>query len=206
MGYFKRLVTPDDEEAFVDGCRELYKQEWEKALVHLSHAEHIPDGAFLAGMASMKLERFEEACRYLASAAERSEQLNALLGKYGLTIELNMPITVLVAEYIRPDKHGALLALTEANQRLERYDSAVKCLYELHKNDPDDVVVRLSLVEILMQQYPSDRAVDRQVVRLCKGIENESTCNTARTHAIQGSCSQKGLKCWTLPGRRSQKR
>jgi len=23
MGFFKRLVTPDDEEAMVDGCREL---------------------------------------------------------------------------------------------------------------------------------------------------------------------------------------
>jgi hypothetical protein len=28
MGFFKRLITPDDEEAFVDGCRELVLRDW----------------------------------------------------------------------------------------------------------------------------------------------------------------------------------
>ncbi|NDY41589.1 DUF4236 domain-containing protein, partial [Dissulfurirhabdus thermomarina] len=32
LGFFKRLITPDDEEALVDGCRELVLGNEEKAL------------------------------------------------------------------------------------------------------------------------------------------------------------------------------
>ena len=190
LGYFKRLVTPDDEEAFVDGCRELYKGEWERALTVLPRALKYADGAFLAGIAAMKLERFEDACLYLERTVQFSMDLNALFSKYGLSLELNLPITDEVVAYIRPDRRGTLLSLAEAYQRIERFDQATRCLYELQREDPDDVVVRLSLAEILMQQYPSDGAVKREVVRLSKDVENMSPVHAAlllyKARALRG--------------------
>ena len=190
LGYFKRLLTPDDEEAFVDGCRELYKGEWERALTVLPRAVQYADGAFLAGIAAMKLERFEDACRYLEKAVQLSADLNALFGKYGLNIELNLPITDEVVAYVRPDRRGTLLSLAEAYQRIERFEQATRCLYELQRDDTDDVAVRLSLAEILMQQYPSDGAVRREVVRLSKDIQNLSPVHASlllyKARALRG--------------------
>ena len=40
LGFFKRLVTPDDEEALVDGCRELVLGDENKALRFLKKAAH----------------------------------------------------------------------------------------------------------------------------------------------------------------------
>lgn len=69
MGFFKRLITPDKEEALVDGCRELAPGNEEGALQHLHKAVHLADGACLAGFLALKKERFEEATEYLTTTA-----------------------------------------------------------------------------------------------------------------------------------------
>jgi len=43
LGFFKRLFTPQDEEAFVDGMREVVLGREGKALEHLRRAAHLPD-------------------------------------------------------------------------------------------------------------------------------------------------------------------
>ncbi|WP_419606339.1 hypothetical protein, partial [Thiolapillus sp.] len=45
--------------------------------------------------------------------------------------------------------------------------------------EPDDVVVKLSLAELLLEASPGDRNVYRKVVRLAEGIENETPVHTA---------------------------
>ena len=44
-GFFRRLITPDDEEALMDGCRELVLGNEEKALEHRKKATLLADGA-----------------------------------------------------------------------------------------------------------------------------------------------------------------
>jgi len=61
LGFFKRLITPDDEEAFVDGCRELALGNEDSALNHLRKAVHLADGAYLAGFLAFQKALFEEA-------------------------------------------------------------------------------------------------------------------------------------------------
>ncbi|HDL90303.1 MAG TPA: DUF4236 domain-containing protein, partial [Thermodesulforhabdus norvegica] len=75
LGFFKRLITPDDEEALVDGCRELVLGNEERALEHLEKAAHLADGAYLAGFLALKKERLEEAANYLATAVENRSRL-----------------------------------------------------------------------------------------------------------------------------------
>ena len=53
LGFFKRLITPDDEEALVDGMRELALGNEDKALEHLEKAVHLADGAYLAGFLTL---------------------------------------------------------------------------------------------------------------------------------------------------------
>ncbi|WJW74716.1 DUF4236 domain-containing protein [Thiohalobacter sp. IOR34] len=174
LGFFKRLITPDDEEALVDGCRELVLGNEEKALEHLEKAVHLADGAYLAGFLALKQEQLEEAATYLATAAEKHSRLGRYFSKYGISATMSLPITDEVSAHVGPDLRGVLLGLVEVYQRQERWEDAIACLERPRRLEPDDVVVKLSLAELLLDARPGDRNACRKVVRLAESIENKT--------------------------------
>jgi len=190
MGFFKRLITPDDEEALADGCRELVLGNEEKSLEHLEKADHLADGAYLAGFLALKQERLEEAANCLATAAEKHSRLGRYFSKYGISATMSLPITDEVSAHVGSDLRGVLLGLVEVYQRQERWEDAIACLERLRRLEPDDVVVKLSLAELLLQASPGDKNVCRKVVRLAEGIENETPVHTAlllyKARALRG--------------------
>jgi len=179
LGFFKRLITPDDEEALVDGCRELVLGNENKALEHLEKAVHLADGAYLAGFLALKQQRLEEAATYLATAAEKHSRLGRYFSKYGISATMILPITDEVSAHVPPNLRGVLLGLVEVYQRQERWEDTIACMERLQRLEPDDVVVKLSLAELLLQAHPGDKKVYRKVVRLTEGIENETPVHTA---------------------------
>jgi len=174
LSFFKRLITPDDEEALVDGCRELVLGNEAKALEHLRKAIHLTDGAYLAGFLALKKERLQEAANYLAMAAKKHSRLGRYFSKYGISAIMSLPITDEVSAHVGPNLRGVLLGLVEVYQRQERWDNAIACLEKLERLEPRDVVVKLSLAELLLDVRPGDKNVCRKVVRLAKGIDNET--------------------------------
>jgi len=78
-----------------------------------------------------------------------------------------------VSAHVGSDVRGILLALVEIYQRQKRREDAIDCLNKLRRLEPDDVVVKLSLAEILMEARLDDPNVCRRVVRLAEGVENE---------------------------------
>ena len=74
---------------------------------------------------------------------------------------------------------GALLGLVEVYQRQDRWEEAIACLERLQSLEPDDVVVKLSLAELLLQARPDHEDVCRMVVGLAEGIDNETPVHTA---------------------------
>jgi len=190
LGFFRRLVTSDDEKAFVDGCRELVLGDERRALAALERATHIADGAYLAGFLSLRMERLRQAAGYLSVAAENHGRLGNDFGQYGISATMHLPITDTVAAQVGPDLRGVLLGLVEAYQGLGRPADAIRCLERLRQLEPEDVVVKLSLAELLLEVSPHDREVMQAVVRLAKGIENESAIHAAllfyRARALRG--------------------
>ena len=179
LGFFKRLVTPIEEETLVDGCRELVLGDEDKALEHFKNAVHLADGAYLAGFLALKKERLEEAASYLSTAAEKNSLLGRYFSKYGISATMSLPITDEVSAHVGPDLRGVLLGLVEVYQRQERWQDAIACLEKLGRLEPDDVVVKLSLAELLLDAHPGDEKVCQKVVRLAEGIENESPIHAA---------------------------
>ncbi len=178
LGFFKRLVTPDDEEALVDGCRELVPGDENKALMYLKKATHLADGAYLAGFLSLKQAQQQKAADYLGLAAENPRRLGRYFDKYGISATMSLPITDEVSVHVGPDLRGVLLGLVEACQGQKHWADATACLERLRRLDPDDVVVKLSLAELLLEASSGDRNVYRKVVRLAEGIENETPVHT----------------------------
>ncbi len=163
----------------MDGCRELVLGNENKALEHLEKAVHLADGAYLAGFLALKQDRLEEAANYLATAAKKHSRLGRYFSKYGISASMSLPITDEVSAHVGPDLRGVLLGLVEVYQRQERWQDAIACLERLRRLEPDDVVVKLSLAELLLDAHPGDKKVCQKVVRLVEGIENETPIHTA---------------------------
>ena len=179
MGFFKRLITPDDEEAFVDGCRELALGDETKAFEHLKQAVHLADGAYLAGFMALKMKQIEQADRFLSSAACDYKNLGMHFNKYGISAEMMLPITDEVSAHITCNREGALLGLVEAYQQLGHLDEAMHCLETLKRLHPDDVVVLLSMCELLLERDGDNKDTAKRVIHLAQHIENETPIHAA---------------------------
>jgi len=188
LGFFKRLVTPKDEEALVDGCREWTLGNDDKALAKLKDAAHLADGAFLAGFLALKKNKLNEAERFFLLALDKNKRLGAYFSKYGVAVTMTLPVTGEYSAHIVPDIKGTLLAITEVYQRLGRREDAADSLKRLKKFMPEDVIVRLSLAELTMER--GDKKAFKEVVKLTEGIENASPAHTTlllyKARALKG--------------------
>lgn len=178
LGFFRRLFTPPEEQAFVDGMREVVRENRPAALKHMEKAVDSADGAFMAGVLSLALERLSDAERHLKQARIKHSGLGRLFAKYGVQPVIGLFITEHVAAAVEADMRGVLLALAEAHQKQDRWREAFQDLKALYQRDRDDVVVRLSLAEILVEEVGGKRACD-QVVRLAEGVQNDSEIHAA---------------------------
>ncbi len=179
LGFFKRLLTPDDEEGFVDGCRELVLGHEDRALDHFRHVVHLADAAYLAGFLALKRRQLDEAEDYFSVAVEKNLKLGRYFSKYGMSAVMSLPIAEDICVHVGPDLKGTLLGLTEVYQHQDRTHDALKCLEKLHHLEPNDAVVMLSLAELLMEAYPENNKICRKVIRFIGYIKNETPVHAA---------------------------
>ena len=142
------------------------------------------------GQQAVKKEQLTEAADYLATAADlpaaqgtaqagKHLRLSRYFFKYGISATMSLPITGEVSAHVGPDRRGVLLGLVEGYQRQERWQDVIACLQKLRRLEPDDVVVKLSLAELLLDAHPGDKYVCQKVVRLVGGIANETPIHAA---------------------------
>ncbi len=179
LSFFQRLTTPENEKSFIEGCKELVGNNPEKALEHFNASQDLADADFMGGIIAFKLERLTEAADHLNRALNQQSQLGNLLNKHGIEAGANIPITDEITAFVGADHRGVLLALTEIYQRLDKPDSALQCLYKLRELEPDDLLIRLSLVELYYDIGKTDKDQDKAIINLTQDIENESAIHGA---------------------------
>lgn len=177
--FFQRLAPADDEKALVDGCRELALGDEGRALQLLEQAAHLADGAFLAGFLQLKHRRLEEAASHLNTAAEKHRSLGSCFSRYGISPTMVLPITDEIAVPVEANLRGVLLGLVEIYQLQERHREAMACLERLRRLEPDDVLVKLSIGELLWESRPGDPDRCRKVVQLAEGVDNDTAVHAA---------------------------
>ncbi|MCS7091120.1 MAG: DUF4236 domain-containing protein [Verrucomicrobiota bacterium] len=179
LGFLQRLLAPKEEEALVDGCRELVQGHDAAALTHLRNAVHLSDGAFLAGVLALKLGRLDEAADWLQRALDRRDELGRSLAKYGIRATVQIPITEEIAAVVEPNLPGLWLALVEVYQLSGQPVRARAYLEQLLQHAPQDPVVRVSLAELLLETQPADREACHRVVQLAADVNPESPVHIA---------------------------
>jgi len=185
-----RLDFSEDEKDLAAGCQALAAGDEAAAFQHFSQATELADGAFLAGVLSLKKKQVEEAIRYLRLAMQQQEELGQHLSRHDIAATLNLPVTEEITAHVGPDVRGVLLALAEAYQAQEQFVDATESLQRLRQLEPDDVVVKLSLAELLMEAGTPTQETCQDVVQLTVGIENDTALDAAlllyRAKALRG--------------------
>lgn len=190
LSFFRRLVTPDEEQAFVDGLRAMVEGDKVVALARLRGATHLADGAFVAGCLALQAGALQEAAIDLEAAVAASAELGRTFDRYGIDVTLVLHVTEEISASLEPNLESALLALVEAYQRLGRTDDALAGLRRLQALAPADPVVRLSLAELLVHRLPVDRASLEEAAKLGEDATNDSAIHAAlrlhRATALRG--------------------
>jgi len=174
LNYFQRLSVPDDEEALLDGLKQMAGGDMQSALASLAKATQLADGAFMAGVAALSFGIYTDAAVYLTQALSRRAELGRVLGRYGVRLWVSIAITPQVTAHIGPSAAGSLLALAEAQQRLGQTAAALASLRELVALVPGDFYARLSLVELLSEPAVLPEEVAREIAALGEGVENDN--------------------------------
>ena len=178
-GFFKRLVTPRHERDLVDGLKAYSANAMDEAFTLFNKHLDQPDSAFMAGIVAIALKRWDEAIIALKSALAGADQLGSQMTKYGISIAIKLKIRDGVETELPAGKIAARLALVEVWQTTEAYQEAADMLMKLREEVPNDVVVKLSLAELLMTLEPEHREHAKLVNAMAGGIENESEVHTA---------------------------
>jgi tetratricopeptide (TPR) repeat protein len=178
LGLMQRLTIPADEIALVEALKALSAGDEAKALDEAKKS-YLADSAFLAGFLLFKQGDMNAAASAFTEALNNRDQLGKHIEKYELDFAVQLPITEEINVRIEPSAEGALLALAECNQNLGLNEVAIENLQELYKQHPDDLIVRLSLAEVLSEAYPDAQPVQQQIVTLAENIHNESPIHAA---------------------------
>lgn len=172
-GFFERVFLDDEHEALIDGCREIIRGHTEEALDFLSRSDD-PDACFLEAALCIKTGEFERALVRLETAARSSASLGQSLARHDISVRVSLPITEEISARVQLDERGLLLTRVEALQLAGQTEAAVPLLEELLLLEPDDVVVKLSLAELLMENDSRSTESVRRVMELTDGVENDS--------------------------------
>lgn len=177
LGFFRRLVTPPEEKALVDGLRALHEGDETTALRLLEDASDLSDGAWMAGMIRLKREDLAQARQHLEAALARADQLGSHFTKYGITPQIDLPIAQGVSAHIRPCERGTRLSLVEICEAGGDLTAAKKQLERLIQIAPDDPVVVLSFVQVALDAS-DDRALMDRVIAMTAATQNDSPIDT----------------------------
>jgi tetratricopeptide (TPR) repeat protein len=178
-GFFKRLFISAEEQDLIDGLRELVEGNETTAMHHLRKATQFTDVAFISGFLAFKHAKLPQAQRLLEHAVERSSEIGQTLQRYQVQVFMSMPLTPELDVHIDADLRSALLGLAEVRQQMGNMHKAREALEQLHRYQPDDIVVRLSLAEIIMEGDDADQQALQEVVRLGEGVGNDTSYHAA---------------------------
>ena len=172
-GFVERLFLDDDDEALLTGCKQLFLGDVEKAVETLSALDD-PDACFIEALLQIKAGEYDRAIERLEEASRAGASLGETLSQRGVQLDVRLPITEEISAVVRPGERGLLLARVEALQLAGRSAEAEPLLQRLLELEPGDVVVRLSLAELLLERPDGGETAARRAIEHSEGVENDS--------------------------------
>jgi tetratricopeptide (TPR) repeat protein len=178
-GFFKRLMKPAHDRDFIDGLKAFTEGKTSRAYDLLSRHPEQPDSAFLAGIIALTRKQWADAVRLLQAALKKPGQLGKQAAKYGIKPSIQITVAEHVETNLTISMLSAQLALVELYQTTKEYQKAADLVLALRKSYPDDVVIKLSLAELLLTTEPDNREFAQLINEMAGGLDNASVVHTA---------------------------
>ena len=151
LGFFERLTAGPDKLALVEGLKALATGDEPGALDHFRNATGIADGAFLAGCLAAKRGHGKEAEDCIEKAMEKVGRLGSECRRFGVHAAVSYPVTPEFSVEFSIDRVGLALLGAEVYQQDGRLDEALSCVAMALAHAGDNLVVQLSVTELLLE-------------------------------------------------------
>jgi len=173
LGFFERLMTHPDERILIDGLKHLVDGHLAVAAGIFRQSEH-PDAAWLSAVLALQQQDVALAIPFLEKSMAAGPTLGSALNSYGIEASFLLPITPELMVRILPSESGALLTLAEAYQWSGRGSDALITIERLIHRFPDDIVLKLSWIELLLLVRQGDPVAAQIILDATVNIPNET--------------------------------
>lgn len=173
LGFFERMMTSPDERLLIDGLKQLVEGHTAVAAGLFRQSDH-PDAAWLSAVLALQQQDVALAIPWLEKALAAGAQLGATLQTYGIEASFLLPVTPELQIRILPSESGALLTLAEAYQWSGRGTDALHTIERLIHRFPEDMVLRLSWIELLLQVRHGDPVAAQIILDSTVNLPNET--------------------------------
>jgi tetratricopeptide (TPR) repeat protein len=175
LGLRDKLFLVPTESYFVDALKALDAEDLSRAYEFAQASVGLADGAFLAGFLAMRHGEWQAAVDYFSMALDKQEYLGVWCTKLGVNLKVYLPISEDFMVAVQPTLQDCLLALAIAHEHCGNNELAIKYLqYIREQHDPENLIIRLLLAELIDGTYGDELGVQHEIVTLAEGIRNES--------------------------------
>lgn len=178
LGFFEKLLTPKEDQAFINGCREMVNENYDKSIEHLETASHVCDAKFLIGAIEFKRGNLKQAAQIFEEILGNSNDLGKKFNKYRIAPSISFPITDEISIRLEATVRDVFLALVEIYQIQKEYSKALGILHKMIEISPNDLVIKISLVELLLDFDKNNKGFNEDIIKITENITNENELET----------------------------
>ena len=178
VGFFSGLFLSGDEKTFIEGIKALLRDDVSSATDKLSRIPDVADAGLVLAVLHLNAGNYPQCRTVLDGVVRHLQDLGALFKKYNLNLNLSFPITDLLDVELEPSPLTVDLLRVEAFQHTGDTTAACNLLKELYRKDSSNLLVRISLAELVLSALPDDVRWLQSIVSITDGVENDTPVHT----------------------------
>lgn len=178
VGFFSGLFLSGDEKTFIEGIKALLRNDISAATDKLSQIPDVADAGLILAVLLLNAGDYQQCRGVLDGVVRRIQDLGALFKKYNLNLNLTFPITDLLDVELEPSPLSVDLLRVEAFQHTNDAAAACNLLKERYQQDNTNLLVKISLAELVLTAVPDDVRWLKSIVSITGGIENDTPVHT----------------------------
>ena len=179
LGFFSKMFLSQDENNFVEGLKLFLQGDNTAALAALKKSYHLADAAFTAGFLALNTGDYKEAESAFMAARQHNTDLGHLYRKYQLSLTLELRVSEFVSIEVNPCLYSLNLGLVEFYQAKHENANAINLLMDLYKQNSNDIIMEISLAELVLAASSSDKAWLHTLAKITANLDNETPLHSA---------------------------
>ena len=178
VGFFSGLFLSGDEKTFIEGIKALLRDDVSSAREKLAQLPDVADAGLVLAVLHLNAGDYQRCRTVLDGVVHHIRDLGALFKKYNLCLNLSFPITDLLDVELEPSPLTVDLLRVEAFQHTNDVAAACNLLKERYQQDNTNLLVKISLAELVLSAVPDDVRWLKSLVSITDGIENDTPVHT----------------------------